>query len=207
MIVNRTINGTTRRYVERMVDRVFATIADAWFVDCGLHYSGAPVTTVSGLGHLEGKTVAILADGSVVPSQVVSGGQISLDGSYSKVTVGLPYTADLVTLDLELANQGGTVQGQPKKITQVTMRVKDARGIQIGIEQEVPMGSAAGVPALIEVKQRQSETLGSPMQPFSGDFEVSIPTEWNKGGRLFIRQGYPLPCTILALVPEVAIGD
>src|SRR5262249_10212230 len=74
LIVNRTIGGTTKRYVERMVDRVFATVADAWFVDCGLQYSGAPVTTISALGHLEGKTVAILGDGSVVPSQVVTGG-------------------------------------------------------------------------------------------------------------------------------------
>jgi len=207
LIVNRTIGGAPKRYVERMVDRVFATIADAWFVDCGLQYSGAPVTTVSGLGHLEGKTVAILADGSVVPSQVVTGAQVTLDGAYSKVTVGLPYAADLVTLDLELPSNGGTVQGQPKKIAQATIRVKDARGIQIGIEQEVPMGSAGGVPQLIEVKQRSSETLGSPMQPFSGDWQVNIPTEWNRGGRLFIRQSYPLPCTILAIVPEVSVGD
>ena len=207
LIVNRTINGATKRYVERMVDRVFATIADTWFLDCALQYSGAPVTQVSGLGHLEGKPVAILGDGSVVPSQVVSGGTVLLDGPYSKVTVGLPYTADLVTLDLELPSQGGTVQGQPKKIAQATIRVKDARGIQAGIEQEVPMGAASGVPVLVEVKQRSVETLGSPMQPYSGDWQVAIPTEWNRGGRLFIRQSYPLPCTVLAIVPEVSVGD
>ena len=186
---------------------VFGTIADAWFVDCGLQYSGAPVTSVSGLGHLEGKTVAILGDGSVVPSQIVSDGAITLDGSCSKVTVGLPYTADLATLDLELPSQGGTVQGQPKKIAEATIRVKDARGIRVGIEQEVPVGSASGVALLVEVKQRSSEMLGSPMQPYSGDWQVSIPTEWNRGGRLFIRQSYPLPCTILAVVPEVSVGD
>ena len=49
LIVNRTINGATKRYVERMVDRVFATIADTWFLDCALQYSGAPVTQVWGL--------------------------------------------------------------------------------------------------------------------------------------------------------------
>jgi hypothetical protein len=207
LIANRTIGGVTRRYVERMVDRVFVTIADAWFVDCGLQYSGAPVTSVSGLDHLEGKTVAILGDGSVVPAQVVSGGAVALDGSYSKVTVGLPYTCDLCTLDLELPVQRGSVQGAPKKVAQVTARVKDARGVQIGIEQEVPMGSAGGVPKLVEVKQRSSETMGSPVQPYSGDWQISIPTEWNRGGRLFVRQIYPLPLTILALVPEVTVGD
>jgi hypothetical protein len=136
---------------------------------------------------------------------------VQLDGSYSTVTVGLPYTADLVTLDLELPSQGGTVPGQPKKIAQATVRVKDARGILAGIEQEMPLGAfggaASGAPALVEVKQRSTETLGSPIQPYSGDWQVTIPTEWNRGGRLFIRQSYPLPCTVLAIVPEVSVGD
>ena len=196
LIVKRTIGGQTKRYVERMAPRHFATIADAWFVDCGLQYSGAPVTTVSGLDHLEGKTVAILGDGSVVPSQVVTGGVVTLDGSYSKVTVGLPYVADLETLNLELPVQGGTMQGQMKKIAQVTMRVKDARGVAVGLNQGV----------LQEVKQRTTETLGTPMAMFNGDYAISIPTEWNRDGRLFARQVYPLPVTILDLIPEVALG-
>jgi hypothetical protein len=204
LIVRRTIpsagpgqgGGQTRRYVERMAARTFAGIADAWFVDCGLKYEGAPVTSVSGLDHLEGKTVAILGDGSVVPSQVVTGGAVALDGSYSKVIVGLPYTADLETLNLELPLQGGTMQGQMKKIPKVTVRVKDARGIRIGLNT----GS------LQEVKQRSAEVLGSPLQPFEGDFTVIVPSEWNTDGRLFVRQAYPLPCTILDLIPEVNPG-
>lgn len=196
LIVNRTIQGASRRYVERMADRVFDTAADFWFVDCGLQYDGAPVTWVSGLGHLEGKTVAILGDGSVVPSQVVSGGTVQLDGPYSKVTVGLPYTAQLETLNLEPAG-GGTIQGQMKKIARLTVRVKDARGLQVGLNQG----------ALNEVKQRSSELLGTAMQPYDGDWQVGIPSEWNRDGRLFVQQAYPLPCTILDLIPEVNVGD
>ncbi len=196
LIVARTIGGTTKRYVERMAPRLFATIADAWFVDCALQYSGVPVTTVTGLDHLEGKTVAILGDGSVVPSQVVSGGAVTLDGPYSKVTVGLPYSAQLETLNLELP-AGGTMQGQMKKIAQLTVRVKDARGIQVGLNQG----------ALQEVKQRTTETLGSAMAAFSGDWAVQIPSEWNRDGRIFVQQMYPLPCTVLDLIPEVNPGD
>ena len=210
LIVARTVDGVTKRYVERMASRTFTTISDAWFVDCGLRYDGAPVTSVGGLGHLEGKTVAILGDGSVVPSQVVTGGAVQLDGPYSKVTVGLPYTADLETLNLELPSNGGTLQGQMKKIAQVTVRVKDARGIKVGIAQTLGgvMGSSGVVgPATTEVKQRQAETLGTPMQPFTGDFAIVIPTEWNRDGRLFVRQEYPLPCTITDLIPEVNPGD
>jgi hypothetical protein len=206
-IVNRTINGVTQRYVERMVSRTFPTIADAWFLDCALQYNGPPVTTISGLGHLEGMTVAILGDGSVVPSQVVTGGMVTLDGQYSKVLVGLAYTSDLITLNLEIPAQGATSQGDMKKISRVTVRVKDARGLQIGIEQEMPSGGLTGTPALTEIKQRRMETLGSPMQPFTGDFQVTIPTEWQSGGRLVVRQTYPLPVSILAIIPEVSVGD
>jgi len=198
LIVNRTVGGQSRRYLERLMGRTFPTVADAWFVDCGLQYSGSPVSSVSGIDHLEGKTVAILGDGSVVPSQVVSGGAIGLDGSYSRVITGLPYTADLETLNLELATQAGpTAQGQMKKIAQVTVRAKDARGIAVGLNQG----------ALSEVKQRSHETLGSAIEPFSGDWQIGVPSEWNRDGRIFVRQAYPLPATILDIIPEVAVGD
>jgi hypothetical protein len=155
-------------------------------------------TQVSGLDHLEGKTVAILGDGSVVPSQVVTGGTVALDALYAQVIVGLPYTADLETLNLELASQGGpTAQGQMKKIGQVTVRVKEARGLSVGLNQG----------ALAEVKQRAQKTLGTALQPFSGDWQISAPSEWNRDGRIFVRQSYPLPATILDLVPEVTVGS
>ncbi|HZP98278.1 MAG TPA: hypothetical protein VFB13_01990 [Reyranella sp.] len=205
LIVNRTINGTTKRYVERMAPRTWASVSDMWFLDCALQYSGAPVTSVSGLNHLVGQTVAILGDGSVVPSQVVDNtGTVQLDGSYSKVTVGLAYEADLETLNLELPTGGGTVQGQMKKIAQCTLRVKDARGVQVGLNQTLVTGGTAG--AQVEVKQRQSEFLGTAMQVFQGDWNIAIPTEWNRDGRLFVKQTYPLPVTILDLMPQVNLG-
>jgi hypothetical protein len=160
-------------------------------------YDGPPVASVSGLDHLEGKTVAILGDGSVVPSRVVSGGAVALDAAYEKVIVGLPYSADLETLDLELPTQAGpTAQGQMKKIGQVVVRVKEARGLSIGLNQG----------ALQEVKQRAQQTLGTALQPFSGDWQLSVPSEWNRDGRIFVRQSYPLPATILDLIPEVSLG-
>ncbi|WP_204311451.1 hypothetical protein, partial [Stenotrophomonas maltophilia] len=56
---------------------------------------GFAATTISGLGHLEGKTVSILADGNVAPQAVVSGGSITLDGPSLVVHVGLPITAEI----------------------------------------------------------------------------------------------------------------
>ena len=73
-IVNRTIGGVTKRYIERIASRQFVAQADAFFVDSGLTYRGAEASTISGLGHLEGQTVSILADGAVHPQRVVTSG-------------------------------------------------------------------------------------------------------------------------------------
>ncbi len=189
LIVRRTVGGETRRYVERMASRSFATLADAWFVDCGLKYEGEPVTTVTGLDHLDGKTVAILGDGAVLPNRVVTDGAVALGTACSKVIVGLPYTADLETLDLDLAVANGTVQGAMKKIPRVTVRLKDSCRFEVGMTAD----------ALQETRQPAAP-------PFTGDVAVTVPSEWNTAGRLFLRQAQPLPVTVLALIPEVTLG-
>jgi hypothetical protein len=65
----------------------------------------------SGLGHLEGRTVKVLADGALHPERVVTGGAITLDHAASKVLVGLGYTSRLKTLRLE-GGAMGTAQGK-----------------------------------------------------------------------------------------------
>lgn len=189
LIVRRTIGGQTRRYVERLAPRSFATLADAWFVDCGLKYEGPPASTISGLDHLDGQTVAILADGEVLPPATVSGGAVTLDAACSKAIVGLPYTADLETLNLELPTQSGTAQGRMKKISRVTLRLKDSCRIRVGSDEGA-----------------LQETKPPGPQPFTGDVAVTIPSDWNTAGRVFVRQDEPLPCTILDLIPEVTLG-
>ncbi|MDQ4678173.1 hypothetical protein, partial [Stenotrophomonas maltophilia group sp. RNC7] len=104
-IVKRTINGQSVRYVERLHSRRVEALEDAFFVDAGLSYSGAPATTFGGLDHLEGEEVNILADGAVMSRQVVTGGEVTLQQPASTVHVGLPITADLVTLPMAFEAQ------------------------------------------------------------------------------------------------------
>lgn len=106
-VVRRTVNGQSVRYVERFASRLFLDPADAFFVDAGMTYSGAPATTISGLTWLEGKTVNILADGAVHPQRVVTGGSITLDNPASKVQIGLPITADIQTLPMAVGLDNG----------------------------------------------------------------------------------------------------
>lgn len=108
VIVAREINGTTRHYIERMKEIQHAgdDISDAWYVDSGLTRYGLPTKTLGGLQHLEGKKVTCLGDGNVFPDLVVTNGTVTLPREVIRATVGLPYTAELETLELE--PPGGT---------------------------------------------------------------------------------------------------
>lgn len=202
-IVKRTINGSTKRYIERLHTRVMATVQDAFFVDCGLTYTGAAVTTISGLGHLEGQAVVALANGNVVRGLTVTGGQVVLPNAATKVHVGLAMEAALQTLDLDLGNVNGlgTVQGRQKSIAEVTLRVEATRGMFIG-----PQDGDRDSPKLVEYKQRAVEAWNEAIQLYTGDIKITPMWDWTNGGNMWVKQFDPLPMTILAIMPDVAIG-
>lgn len=197
-VIRRTINGQTKRYVERLHSRAFALAEDAFFVDCGLSYEGAAITTVSGLHHLEGKAVVALANGNVVRDLTVSGGRVTLPNAATKLHVGLPYTAELKTLDLDIgAVRGiGSVQGRSKSIASMTLRLKATRGLFIGPSET----------KLTEYKQRAVEAWNEAIQLYTGDIEITVTPDWTKGGTMVVRQSDPLPMTVLAIMPDVVIG-
>ena len=125
-VVQRTIPGVNQgkpvQYVERMDGRNFLTdgvsdVTKAWFVDCGLQYfsNGVQSQTITGLDHLNGATVSILADGSVQAQQVVAAGRITLQAPAARVTVGLPYVSQLQTLCMEPEGIAAQVQSFQEK--------------------------------------------------------------------------------------------
>lgn len=195
-VVRRTINGQTKRYVERMASRQFVDPADAFFVDCGLTYSGAPATAISGLSHLEGKTVSILADGAVHSQRVVVGGSIILDQAASKVQIGLPITADLQTLPLAAQIDNAFGQGRQKNVNRVWLRVYRSSGIFVGPDAA----------QLTEAKQRTTEPYGSPPVLKSEEIQIVITPSWADNGQVYVRQSDPLPLTVVSLTLEVALG-
>ncbi len=196
-VVQREINGSTKRYVERMHSRAFTEQADAFFVDSGLTYNGAAATTISGLDHLEGETVSILADGAVHPSRTVASGQITLENAASKVHAGLPITADAQTLPMAVElRSGGFAQGRPKGVNQVFLRVHKSSGIFVGPSAD----------QLTELKQRTSEPFGTPPGLRTEEVQITTKASWGDGAQILVRQSYPLPLTITSMSLEVAIG-
>lgn len=202
-IVRRTIDGETVRYIERLHTRTFDDVNDAFFVDCGLTYSGAPVTEISGLDHLEGAEVVALADGNVVRNLTVTAGKITLENAASKVHVGLPYEAALQTLNLDLGQvQGiGTVQGRMKSISEVTLRVERTRGIFVG-----PYDGPRTSEKLVEYRQRSTEAWNEAIRLYTGDVRITPQWDWNDQGSMWVKQFDPLPMTVLAIMPDVTIG-
>lgn len=288
VIVNRTIDGATKRYVERMETRQFTAIEDAFFVDSGLSYDGRdqagtltlsggtawdhtetltatlagsavalssvsigdqfvltenttdtngddtvikyrltveavagatsatvrlnrtlPVSyrgantvwdyairDVSGLSHLEAKTVAILADGNVHPQETVASGAIRLDQPAARIHVGLSIEADLETLEVNVPGGNETIRDKQKIIPTVRFLVKDTRGLTAGPDAD----------HLYEQKQRSVENYDMPIELLTGLAEIRVDAGWNKQGRCFLRQSDPLPAEILAIIPDVTVA-
>lgn len=151
--------------------------------------------TFSGLDHLEGKTVAILGDGNVFPQQVVEDGSITLNSRVSILHAGLPYIADLGTLNPELPVGDQTSQGKKIKVSFVTFRFLNSRGGWIGPNEN----------RLLEIIQRTDEPLGSPIDLFSGDQKETLDAGYEEG-RIFYQQRDPLPCTISGIIAQFTIG-
>jgi hypothetical protein len=288
-IVKRTINGVTKRYIERMASRQLTKFGSgdypydrAFFVDCGLTYDGRVAgaatltggtdwkypnpltltvatatfsagmvgrnvvmygggdedkigdllivkisaytsanvvtvipqtivpsslqgvsatrwglgaTTISGLNHIEAKTVSILADGNVLPPEVVASGAITLDNPVLVAHIGLPITSDFETLDITTQNNQALL-GAKKRINEIVVLTQESRGIFAGSDAD----------HLYEFKQRATENYGEPIKLLTGRAEIPVSCQWGSEGRMFIRQTDPLPLTILGVMPNLQAG-
>jgi len=200
LLVTRYLNGTVKRYVEYMgkVWESGDTQTEAFFVDSGLRYSGPAVTSLSGLDHLEGETVSVLADGAVHPDEVVVGGSITLDRAASEVAVGLRYNSDLTTLRIEAGSADGTAQGKTKRIHRVLVRLHETLGLKYG-------PSASQLDTL--TFRTASDTMTTAVPLFSGDKELDWDGDYETKGQLHFRQDQPLPATIVAVMPQLVAQD
>jgi hypothetical protein len=202
-IVNRTIGGVTKRYVERLEKRESINAEDAFYVDSGLSYDGVPATTFSGLDHLEGEAVDVLADGYAVTGRTVTGGSITLEREASKVHIGLKYTPVIETLDIDTNSPTETLKAQSVSVSKVYIEVEGTRGGFVGAKRDVTSGAST---TFQEIKPRFESDGYNAIALKSYKQEVSIDPSWGKGGGIRIEQRSPLPMAILSVIPRVDIG-
>ena len=200
VIVKRTINSVTRRYVEYLNAFDFTETDNTTFnfLDSQLDYNGSATTTITGLDHLEGQTVSILADGSTHPDKTVSSGSITLDRSSTKVKVGLSFTSLLQTMRLDAGAANGTSQGKTKRIYDISLRLFESVGVEVGPDlsnmERIPFRSSA-------------DAMDTAIPVFTGDKEIEFRGNYETDGFIFVRQTQPLPLTVLSLYPNLVTND
>ncbi len=196
VVVRRTINGSTRRYIE-VLEQTFegpdrndflgeaayetallAAQTNAFYVDSGVSYSGAATTVVSGLSHLEGETVKILADGAVHADKTVSGGAVTLDFAASEIHIGLGFSHDLEPLKFDVGNPAGSAIAKDKRIRRVSMVLHETGALKIGANR-----SSIRAESLREVR----DLMDTAVPLFTGTFEAEIEGDFEADPRFIIR--------------------
>ena len=203
LVVKRTVNGATARFVEYL-DAPLAEDgegADAFYVDAGLTYDGAAADVISGLDHLEGEAVSVLADGATHPDVTVSGGSIALERQAAKVQVGLGYPWLMQTMNIEAGSATGTAQGKIKRLHRCIVRLRNTLGATAGPDETV----------LDPIPQTMFRSAAVPMDQamplFSGDADLAWPGGYESFGRVTIAGSLPLPAMVVSITPFVITQD
>lgn len=203
IIVQRFINGSVVRYVEYLT-QLFdedTELEDAFFVDSGLTYSGTATGTVSGLNHLSGQTVAVLADGSPLANRGVINGRVTLDvgTTASVITIGLPYNSDGQKLRNDAGAADGTAMGKTRRTHRVGIQFLNTLGFLLG-----PDFDTLDQITLDEVGDANFDNAQG---LYTGIRSEIITTDYDFDNMFCWRQNQPLPGTILGIYPQMVEQD
>ncbi|MBK8159439.1 MAG: hypothetical protein IPK59_11970 [Rhodospirillaceae bacterium] len=190
-IVTGFTDGT---HVTTTIHAAFPSLAAIAAEDWSL---GAQV--IGGLDHLIGEVVTILADGATHPDRVVApDGTVTLERAASYAHVGLGYTSRLSTMDIEAGAMDGAAQGKKRRVHRVVVRLHNSLGMRVGAD-------AARTDDVVFRAARTAMDQSPPL--FSGDKFVAFPKGWDGQAIVTVLQEQPLPCTIVALIPQLTTMD
>ena len=198
-VVKRTIDGSTARYIEKFAYiPETGTQQDCVMLDCAKIYTLSPAsTTVTGLSHLEGKTVLAMGDGYLFDPMTVESGTITLPQAAKRVIVGLPYVMKLEQPNFEMQTRSGTMQGREKEVTSAIFRLTRSFGGEAGPDENTLNEIIFNVGRL---------ELGESVL-YSGDINVTMAAGgFNKDGRVFVQHDTPYPFNVAAIVRAVTFG-
>ena len=175
------------------------SIEDACFVDSSLLYEGAETSTITGLNHLEGKTVQVLNNGSVGQPQLVSSGQITLQYPTTKCVIGLPMLSAWQSMRFEGGSQDGVGQGKSKRVSNVIFRLEQTgAGVTYG---RGDINSAyTGDIGLLPVRETDDFMDSAP--PLLNGDTVRQPIGGGRDSQWMLRMEHsePVPCTVISVI-------
>ncbi|MFZ9068047.1 MAG: hypothetical protein ACO23R_11755 [bacterium] len=218
---------TEVRYVEFMEryyvgDEIDPT--DAHFVDSGLEEptnQTTATTAVTGLSHLSGESVSILADASVQPNQTVnSSGEVTLQTAATKYRIGLGYNSNLQTLPMVQPTSAGTSVGNKKRIHKFVIKLLDSLGFKYGSTpylldtatinylESIGVIFGANTSNLTEaVFRTTADRIGAALLFFTGEKSYTLRDDYGTEAQLYIRQDQPYPTNILLLAIDYETNE
>lgn len=207
LIVRRTINGVTRRYVEYLMPYftdIQANLPDAFYVDAGITYSGASTSLIQGVRHLIGQKVDVLAGGGAHPQVTVAAdGSVQLQYPVTKAQIGLPCPARFQNMRIDAGSQLGTAQGTIKRIASVVLRFLNSIGGKFG-NPNAPTGESS----YDELFSRSAtDHMDTPVPMQTGDQERDYPYGYETDGIIGTLFDVPLPVTLVGLRADVDTNE
>ncbi|MEE8206862.1 MAG: hypothetical protein V3T82_07925 [Nitrospinaceae bacterium] len=201
MIVERVIDGNTVRYVELLADplRKGGNRETAVYLDSSLTgFDATPQDTWSGLDHLEGETVKVLADGAAHKDVTVDGGEVTLDREVNNVVFGFEIDSVILPQRTDAGSAQGTAQGKQKMVDNITIGVKDSLGMQYGRTLD----------KLFDVNSRTASDLMDEAPPLeTGSRQLAFPGGWDKDADVYLVNRSAFPTTLTYHVLNVITGD
>jgi len=190
------LSPLTKSLPEDETNIILVADPSTWTVD-------RPVTTLSGLWHLEGQSVTVLGDGKVLGPFTVTLGSIALPVGVTRAIVGLPFKCVAQTMPISSADV--VIDDKRKRVVGVNVRRYESKGLKIG----------RTLSKLYSTRQKTRETLGSAADTLTGE---AVPLEsvneylgiepfWDPEGQFYLVQDTPQPSTALGLVVDLEVGD
>lgn len=201
-VINRTINGQTKRYIEQFVVENNSTYQqDHIMTDCTKTYSFEEATTeLTGLEYLEGKEVYVMADGYLLDKMTVAEGKLNLPKATKNAYVGLPYTMIIEQPNFDMTTQDtGTMQARKKAVQNCILRLQNSYGGHVGANKDC-LDDIRYDNEYMQIDD-ESEIL------YSGDLEIPIRGGFNNEGRIYIKHDTPYSFSVSAIIRSVTLGS
>ena len=198
--VLRTVNGKQVRYIEQFsLDSDSENQQDYIMLDSSVRKTYSTATkAITGLSHLEGRSVTVMGDGYLFDPVTVKNGALTLPEGCKNVVIGIPYTMILEQPNFNTTISGvGNIQGMQQAVNTVVLRLSKSFGGEIGPDKNTLHEIIYDVGTM---------DLGQECL-FSGDKNVTMGSGgFNKNGRVYIRHDKPYPFTLLSIVRGVTLG-
>ena len=206
--------GTSEDAVYYVVNRTGGRYIEKWALesecrggtlnkqaDSFITYSGVPTSIITGLAHLEGKSVVAWGAGKDLGTYTVSGSQITLSQQVTSCVVGLAYTAQFQSAKQAFGASMGTPLNQRKRIDHVGLILADTH--YQGLEYGPDFTTMDSLPLVEREELTAADTV---WDEYDNDM-VEFPGEWSTDSRVCLQATAPRPCTILACTVSMTLND